>query len=421
MAGDTSVEPIRRSHRFIMDSYERLRAEVRKLSDDAGPDWEKRLNQWVQFVEDQVRAIFLEVSSESDAFLIFETLNDRGADLTIADLLKNYLFGRAGSKLDVVRDAWMQSLGTLEISAENVLFTTFLRHYWSSYYGAVRERDLYRSIKEHVTTEINAVDFAEDLQKAANMYAAILHGDHDYWTEMGTSAKENIETLLRLNLEQNRPLILAALQHFPQAEVRKLIRSIVTWSVRGLIVGGIGGGKTERTYCEAAVKIRKGDVKTTDELFQEISRIVPSDDEFQSAFALARVPRSTLARYYLVALEKGIQGELEPELVPNENEEQVNIEHILPQRATEEDWGAHFAEDERGDYIYRLGNMALLKKGPNGRIGNKAFSEKKPVLMSSSFELTKQVATETDWTPEAIKNRQAGLAKLAVSVWPRMS
>ena len=205
MAGDTSVEPIRRSHRFIMDSYERLRAEVRKLSDDAGPDWEKRLNQWVQFVEDQVRAIFLEVSSESDAFLIFETLNDRGADLTIADLLKNYLFGRAGSKLDVVRDAWMQSLGTLEISAENVLFTTFLRHYWSSYYGAVRERDLYRSIKEHVTTEINAVDFAEDLQKAANMYAAILHGDHDYWTEMGTSAKENIETLLRLNLEQNRP------------------------------------------------------------------------------------------------------------------------------------------------------------------------------------------------------------------------
>lgn len=47
--------------------------------------------------------IVLEVTTEADVFLIFETLNDCGADLTIADLLKNYLFGHAGSKLDAVR------------------------------------------------------------------------------------------------------------------------------------------------------------------------------------------------------------------------------------------------------------------------------------------------------------------------------
>jgi hypothetical protein len=41
----------------------------------------------------------------------------------------------------------MQVLGALDISAENALFTTFLRHYWSSKHGAIRERELYKSIK----------------------------------------------------------------------------------------------------------------------------------------------------------------------------------------------------------------------------------------------------------------------------------
>ena len=74
--------------------------------------------------------------------------------------------------------------------------------------------------------------------------------------------------------------------------------------------------------------------------------------------------------------------------VPNSNEDQVNLEHILPKRASAEDWGVQFDADERRDYVHRLGNMALLQKGPNGRIGNKAFSVKKPILKQSAFALT---------------------------------
>ena len=34
-----------------------------------------------------------------EAYVIFETLNDRGADLTTADLLKNYLFSQSKQNL----------------------------------------------------------------------------------------------------------------------------------------------------------------------------------------------------------------------------------------------------------------------------------------------------------------------------------
>jgi hypothetical protein len=160
----------------------------------------------------------LVVPTDADAFLIFETLNDRGADLTIADLLKDYLFGHAGVKLDTVRDGWMQILGALEISAENAIFTTFLRHYWSSVYGAVRERELYKGIKDRVATQAQVVEFIGELQKAAVVYSALLSSNHEYWEDLGATVRTNVESLLRLELEQNRPLLLAALQHFTTRE-----------------------------------------------------------------------------------------------------------------------------------------------------------------------------------------------------------
>jgi hypothetical protein len=411
--------PSRPSHELILKAYTYLRTQITKVADDAGPDWATRLTNWVEFLKEKVKVIVLVVPSDSDAYLIFETLNDRGADLTIADLLKNYLFGHAGASLNAVRDGWMMVLGALEIPAENSIFTTFLRHYWSSVRGAVRERDLYKSIKQHVVTETQVLEFISNLQAAAELYSALLSDSHDYWDGLGPTVKGNVETLLRLELEQNRPLLLAVLQHFTEPEKKRLLKALVSWSVRGLIVGGIGGGTAEKAYCSAAVKVRTGTVKTTEELLVELAHIVPSDTSFEDTFKIASVTKGGLARYYLIALEKGSKNEAEPEFVPNDNEEQVNLEHVLPKRAKQSDWGAAFTADERKEYVHRIGNLALLKKGPNGRIGNKAFSGKKVVLSASAFELTKEIGAELDWTKQTIAARQGRLAALAVKVWPR--
>lgn len=57
----------------------------------------------VTYLQDRARVGVIEVPTESDAYVIFETLNDRGADLTIANLLKNYLYGKAQDKLEAVK------------------------------------------------------------------------------------------------------------------------------------------------------------------------------------------------------------------------------------------------------------------------------------------------------------------------------
>ena len=57
----------------------------------------KRLIKIVVYLRDQANVARLIVSSEAAAFTIFETLNDRGLELSPLDLVKNYLFGKAES------------------------------------------------------------------------------------------------------------------------------------------------------------------------------------------------------------------------------------------------------------------------------------------------------------------------------------
>jgi hypothetical protein len=416
--GDVTSLPSRESHRLIENAYTTLRDNIRKTADDAGAGWSNRLLEWIEFLKDRVRVISVEVPSEADAFLIFETLNDRGADLTVADLLKNYLFGRAGEQLEVVKSRWIEALANLDIATVgNQLFTDFLRHYWSSKFGATRERELYGRIKERISTAQNAVDLSEELRAASRFYAALLNSEHEFWSDLGSNGRDLVEIIGILNLEQARPLLLALMQYFTKKDLLATLRSMVSWGVRGVIVGGIGGGAYERAYCDAAVDTRAGTVNDLATLRARLSSVIPGDAQFEESAATANVTKAALARYLLRALERQAKGEREPELVPNSNEQEVNLEHILPKNASDPDW-AGFSDEEKSALLHRLGNLALLTKGQNGRIGNKPFHTKKPILQSSNYTLTQEAGKHADWTPAELAARGRMLAGLAKSTWP---
>ncbi|MBC6456617.1 DUF262 domain-containing protein [Actinomadura sp. HBU206391] len=415
----------RTSHKLLYEAYKYLAGKVRTNADAAGSAATERLSQWVMFLHNRARIGVIEVASEADAYVIFETLNNRGADLTTADLLKNYLYGRAGNKLDTVRHRWIQALSTLELTAADRKFTAFLRNYWSSYHGLTREKDLYKAIRDDVSNATKAVKLSGDIAEAASHYAALDNPSHDSWgTQLGSAGETNIALLADFDLSPNKPLMLAALKLFPSEEIRNLLRALVSWSVRGMILNTMNAGSVEKEYCRVAVEIRRGQISTVEKVRDELDKVIPSDHEFRSAFEIAQVKRNKTARYYLRALERGYAGKPEPELVPNPDESQINLEHVLPKNAKSEEWPL-FKSEERPEFddidtwAYLLGNMVLLQKTKNSKIGNRSFAEKKETLLESEFALTKEVGSLQEWTPEAITKRQEGLAKLAVKVWPR--
>lgn len=144
--------------------------------------------------------------------------------------------------------------------------------------------------------------------------------------------------------------------------------------------------------------------------------IIPSDALFETAFSEVRISQDFIARYLLRALEMKAKGVSEPENIPNDEENVINVEHILPEHP-ETNWPN--IDPEMASALYkRLGNMVLMQSSKNSLIGNSAFSEKKKVLKDSAFALTNEVAKESKWEGKQIKERQARLAKVAVETWP---
>ena len=144
--------------------------------------------------------------------------------------------------------------------------------------------------------------------------------------------------------------------------------------------------------------------------------IIPSDALFETAFSEARVSQVYLARYYLRALELKQRGDPQPEFVPSDEEQTVNLEHILPEnsQATWPDIDHEIA----AAYHRRLGNMVLIQAKKNSMIGNSAFAAKRKVLKDSGYVLTSEVAALSTWGVKEISERQKSLAKLAVETWP---
>jgi len=371
---------------------------------------------WIDYIREKVKIILVTVPDHTNAFLIFETLNDRGLELSIADLLKNFLFGEAKDRIEELQRSWTAMLGILEAAGIENITVTFLRHLWASLHGPVREKQLYESIKKRITSKQRAVEFGNTLEKSAKLYAALLNPQHEMWKEYSEQTRKSAQTLIHLGLGHSRPLLMAVLEKFNKKEVEKTFRYMVSVSVRYLIVGGLGSGMIERIMAEIPPKIRNEKINTRNELALELKENVPPDEVFKDSFFRASVSRANIARYYLCALEKIMNGEKEPELVPNENQEEINLEHILPENPSEK-WGTLNPDDVKR-YYKRIGNLTLLKQKVNSKIGNNGFSEKKKVYKISKLKITQGLVKNEKWGYSEIEERQKRLAKLALKAWP---
>jgi hypothetical protein len=217
-------------------------------------------------------------------------------------------------------------------------------------------------------------------------------------------------------MKQLRPLLLAGLKKFPEAEISRFLLMLVCWAVRFLITGGAGSGVLEGHYGRNAQLIHNGKIPNIDSLASAMISIVPPDQAFRSAFSTARISKAQLARYYLRALQLKTDGQIEPQYVPNDDASDVNLEHVLPQSPSS-GWPG-LDEDTLRANVNRIGNLVLLQTGQNRLVANDSFATKKPVLQRSAFSLTQGAAAFSSWGPSEIAQRQSSLADLAVQTWP---
>ena len=388
-----------------------LRAAIR-TSSSATKKYETLLLELEDFVRDRVVMVLMLVRDEADAYLIFETLNDRGLDLSTSDLLKNYILGKAGNRLDSVRKQWEEMVFLLGIQNE----TQFLRHYWLSKYGVIRELHLYKEMKLKFSNQSRVLELMSELRDAADRYTAISNVDHPIWKGYSTALRRDLETLQLFGLSQFRPLLLAGLDKLKDDQIEKLVRMIVVLSMRFSIIGTLGTGNIEKAYSDAAISIRLGKADTPAKVFGNLKSIYPDDNRFEADFYQRAIGKAKLARYILGEIATAKQGSTIQDVT--EDEKRSTLEHIMPKTRSQDWLKAAKDEEQYLEYVNRLGNLTLIEREKNKTAANASFSKKKAEAYSKSdLLLTNDLYSYSDWTVSEIQVRQADLAKAAIKIW----
>ena len=406
------------SHELLLAAYHQARKHVRKIvAPLESRDHGDRLNNWVTFLESRARVVLLKVPDDSDAYRMFETLNDRGLRTSQADLIKNYLFGRAGERIQEVQDHWAFMRGTLETVDEDDMTVIFLRHALIVQHGYLREADAYNTVQDSVRSENEAATFAADLDRLASFYAATFNPEHETWNPHPVSTRQAIQVINALNIRPLRPVVLAVAARIDNGmDLAEALRFLLSLGVRLLIASSTRSGAVEIPLAGAAHSIWQGEISSAVELKEALNPITPSDEEFRVAFETARVSNTSLARYYLRSLETASKNEDEPWFMPTDDGTIINLEHVLPKRP-EGNW-PQFNDEEVRLYSRRLGNLALMRASDNSTVRSAAFKDKKAFYARSPYVLTSEIGEYRQWTAQEITERQKHLAQLAIQAWP---
>lgn len=91
------------------------------------PSGEQLANFLSKTIGDKMMFIKIEVEDEMSAYTLFETLNYRGVDLTVTDLLKNYLFSLLSeSDIRIAKDTWKKIANSIRVRKISNLFKALL-------------------------------------------------------------------------------------------------------------------------------------------------------------------------------------------------------------------------------------------------------------------------------------------------------
>ncbi len=356
------------------------------------------------------------VTDELNAYKVFETLNSRGVKLSATDLLKNYLFsvvhreGNDGLELDKLDERWQQLVGILGSES----FPDFLRAHWNSRNKFVRAANLFKTIRAQVANRGQVFDLMRAMEMDANTYVALSRPEDDQWH---AEQKRYVEELSMFHVRQVYPLLLAAYRKFDNADFTRLLKACSIISFRYNVIGNLPPNEQERLYTGVAVQVHDGVVNTVNQVLGKLKPLYPDDEAFSRLFCDKQLKTSQarnkrIVRYLLFKLERRVSGGSDYDY----DSDVFSIEHVLPE-SPGLGW-EQFGDADHEAFVYRLGNMTLMKFNDNLEIGNAPFDVKKVKYAESKFEITRKIATDnSEWTMARIAERQQWMAKQATAIW----
>jgi hypothetical protein len=365
----------------------------------------------------RLQLILIELTSEDDAYLIFETLNTRGKDLTISDLVKNHLtrlLKPTNKGVDATRDKWNGILELFDASTAEIDVNRFIHHFWLSRSPYITERKLFKEIKRTVAKP-KAKEFLDALSQDARIYRTLFEPDWHKWKKEEHELHDSIRALNLFRVVQPVPMLLSILRDYISKQLtlkqaRSILRSMEDFHAQftGVTQQRTGGG-TAKMYALAARQLtaasgKDAKARVIKEFLGKLRERVPSLAEFEAGFADLRysaeaTKQRPLIRYLLrridIALRRG----------PTVDYDRMSIEHIAPQNPPAK-------SGVPPEAMSAIGNLILVPEKLNEKLANKSFEAKRRLLQKEKVPVDETLQAAEEWTAEGIQERGKALAKL---------
>ena len=368
-------------------------------------------------LREKVFVIRIDVANDLQAFTLFEALNNRGVELSEADLLKNHIFSTAEQHIEELKLNWE----TISQNLGHYSLMKFLRHHWNSTVGAVPSQGLFAAIKKRINTPDEALNFSNKITESSEFYGAILDPNHDLWQRINIDQPEAVKTGLNhlqlMRSEQCHILLMAILEQAPD-QFHDYLIMIRNFTFRYSTIGGKNTSHLQRAYMKAAHAVRQEGGMPASVCFDHFfADLYPQDNQFHSTFAKKSIRITALARHILCEINNNLTKKEGGKTYSADNND-IDLEHILPKKYKD-----HWQEQSKNfpggahKYVHRLGNMTLISPESNRRLGNTDFATKKQRYIDNSLAITDRVLDEPKWSADAINRRQNWLASEAVKIW----
>jgi len=352
--------------------------------------------------------VVIDVPDIANAFIIFETLNDRGLALSAGDLLKNHLLAAAASARESVQDL-AEDWDSIIDSLEGGDITRFLRHYLLTQHAQVQKDDVFSLFKKEVASR-GVKALVKDLKLMARFYGQFIKPS----LVDDASVREVYRNLNILRASMCYSALLAASAVLDNAALCEFARLCEVLTYRYSTICSKDSKDLERLYHQAARVLSTQGASGVDEARGILKVALPGREEFVLGFR-----RQSMGRQYLVNYTfRAIENHLSPDEKTLQNTQQVHIEHIIPQTLSE-DWRKALGDDVEQHQLYlnRWGNLTLLGGKLNSGASNLPFEQKKARYLQSKIAMAAELNDYPQWDLNAIEKRQERLAGIAEKIW----
>lgn len=403
-----NVSKIHDSNKLIINCYDYFykifNSNIKQLREQ---DQAKKLVKYLETLLMNFIVISTEVTSNKIAYNIFQTLNDRGLDLALADLLKVHLFELAGDDVEKANDRWEDFTNTLG----NINLNLFLRHYWLSKNGIVGQKYLMDEFEKKISSKAQVFKFLNELKLEAEFYESLYNKSEDIWNK---EIVELIDELFILSKNMVLPLLLASLPKLKDSIHAKFLSNLISFIFRYITIAEKENKEIESSFSKLAIDIRENKITTLRQIKERFLKNYVYDDEFQAIFAKKDIKTTKFAKYILQKIEVS----LDP--LKEKFSDKITLEHILPQNP-DDDWKNYLVKNsmEKDELVYKIGNLTLLLGRPNKVAQNKIFTYKSQKVYSkmTKLKLNQPLANLQSWNEKDILLRQKMLSNYASSIW----